>query len=122
MIALTRLIAAAMADLKAAEIHTYHVAAITTITDHIVIGSGRSARQVTAIADKILEAAKRQGHRPLGVEGRQQAEWILIDFGDVIAHIMQPATREYYQLEKLWDFEPKIGAGRPDDRTPPDCA
>ena len=111
MIDLLKLITATMAEVKAVDIQTFHVAPITTITDHIVVSSGRSARQVKAIADKIIETAKRQGFRPLGVEGRQQAEWILIDFGDVMAHIMQPATRNYYQLEKLWDTGRDVGAG-----------
>ena len=97
-----RLITDTMEDLKAQDVQTLDVRALTTMTDYMVIASGRSARQVKAIADKVIEAAKTRKVRPLGVEGEQQAEWILIDFGDVIAHVMHPDTREYYQLEKLW--------------------
>lgn len=95
-------ITAAMEDLKAEDVQTFDVRTLTTMTDFMIIASGRSDRQVKAIAEKVVEMAKSNKIKPLGVEGQQQAEWILIDFGDVIAHIMRPATRDYYQLEKLW--------------------
>ena len=98
----TRLITDTMEDLKAQDVQTLDVRALTTVTDYMIIASGRSDRQVKAIADKVIEAAKARQIRPLGLEGQRQAEWILIDFGDVIAHVMRPDTREYYQLEKLW--------------------
>lgn len=110
MTELLQLITDSMEDVKAMDIQTHHVESITSITDYMVIASGRSARQVKAIADKITEKAKQEGHKPLGVEGEQQAEWILIDFGDVIAHIMQPPTRAYYQLEKLWATDENINS------------
>ena len=97
-----QLITATMEDLKAEDVQTFDVRTLTTMTDFMIIASGRSDRQVKAIAEKVIEMAKSIQIRPLGVEGQQQAEWILIDFGDVIAHIMRPATRAYYQLEKLW--------------------
>ena len=98
----TRLITETMEDLKAEDVQTFDVRALTTMTDYMIIASGRTGRQVKAIADKLIEAAKTRQIKPLGVEGQQQAEWILIDFGDVIAHVMHPVTRDYYQLEKLW--------------------
>ena len=97
-----RLITETMGDLKAEDVQTFDVRALTTMTDYMIIASGRTGRQVKAIADKLIEAAKTRQIKPLGVEGQQQAEWILIDFGDVIAHVMHPVTRDYYQLEKLW--------------------
>ena len=97
-----RLITDTMEDLKAQDVQTLDVRALTTMTDYMIIASGRSDRQVKAIADKVIETARTRKVRPLGVEGEKQAEWILIDFGDVIAHVMHPDTREYYQLEKLW--------------------
>ena len=106
---LTRLIVDTMADLKARNVQTFDVRALTTMTDYIIIASGSSDRQVKAIADRVVGAAKARQVRPLGVEGRQQAEWILIDFGDVIAHVMLPETREYYQLEKLWSVYERAG-------------
>ena len=104
-----RLITDTMEDLKAQDVQTLDVRALTTMTDYMIIASGRSDRQVKAIADKVIEAAKTRKIRPLGVEGQQQAEWILIDFGDVIAHVMHPDTREYYQLEKLWAETDRAG-------------
>ena len=100
-----------MEDLKAEDVQTFDVRALTTMTEFMIIASGRSDRQVKAIAEKVIEMAKSIQIRPLGVEGQQQAEWILIDFGDVIAHIMRPATRAYYQLEKLWSVADRAGAG-----------
>ena len=98
-----------MKDLKAEDVQTFDVRTLTTMTDFMIIASGRSDRQVKAIAEKVIEMAKSIQIRPLGVEGQQQAEWILIDFGDVIAHIMRPATRAYYQLEKLWSVTERAG-------------
>ena len=107
----TRQISAAMEDLKAEDVQTFDVRTLTTMTDFMIIASGRSDRQVKAIAEKVIEMAKSVQIRPLGVEGQQQGEWILIDFGDVIAHVMRPATRAYYQLEKLWSVSDRAGAG-----------
>ena len=107
----TRQIIAAMEDLKAEDVQTFDVRTLTTVTDFMIIASGRSDRQVKAIAEKVIEMAKSIQIRPLGVEGQQQGEWILIDFGDVIAHVMRPATRAYYQLEKLWSVSDRAGAG-----------
>lgn len=90
---------------KAMEIQVMDVRDITTITDTMIIASGQSDRQVRALADKVIETAKKLGMTPLGVEGQQQGEWILIDLGDIILHLMRPATRIYYQLEKLWSKE-----------------
>lgn len=104
-----RLITDTMEDLKAQDVQTLDVRALTTMMDYMIIASGRSDRQVKAIADKVIEAAKTRKIRPLGVEGQQQGEWILIDFGDVIAHVMHPDTREYYQLEKLWAVTDRAG-------------
>ncbi len=107
----TRQISAAMEDLKGEDVQTFDVRTLTTMTDFMIIASGRSDRQVKAIAEKVIEMAKSIQIRPLGVEGQQQGEWILIDFGDVIAHVMRPATRAYYQLEKLWSVSDRAGAG-----------
>ena len=114
----TRLITDTMDDLKARDVQTFDVRALTTMTDYMIIASGGSDRQVTAIADKVIEVARARQVRPLGVEGRQQAEWILIDFGDVIAHVMHPDTREYYQLEKLWSVSEQAGARREHEPVP----
>ena len=107
---LVRLITGVMEDMKAEDALTIDVRALTTMTDCMIIASGRSDRQVRAIAEKIIETAKSRRIRPLGVEGQQQGEWVLIDFGDVVAHVMRPATRRHYQLEKLWSVTERTGS------------
>jgi len=97
------LVSASLDDGKAEDIRVLDVRSLTTITDYMVVASGRSARQVKALKDRVLEAARNENVRPLGVEGENAGEWVLIDFGDVIVHTMQPETREHYQLEKLWE-------------------
>lgn len=74
----------------------------TVITDYMIICSGRSSRHVKAIAENSMEQMKKEGFRVLNESGLQTAEWVLLDFGEVIAHIMQPATRAFYHLEGLW--------------------
>ena len=74
----------------------------TPITDHMVICGGRSSRQVKAIAEHAIEQMKAKGYLANAVSGLQTAEWVLVDFGDVILHVMQPDTRAFYNLEGLW--------------------
>ena len=93
----------ALNDAKALDINVFDVSKLTSISDHMIIASGRSGRQVGALADKVVEAAKQHDIQPLGVEGKREGEWVLVDLGDIIVHIMQPDTREYFQLEKLWN-------------------
>lgn len=95
---------AALDDLKANDVRTLDVRKITSIADYMVVASGRSDRHVRSLADSVVTQAKNIGVRPLGVEGEQEGEWVLVDLGDVIVHVMQPRTREFYSLEKLWDI------------------
>jgi ribosome-associated protein len=97
----------ALNDAKALDVTVFEVSKLTSISDYMIIASGRSNRQVSALADKVVEAAKENGIQPLGVEGKKEGEWVLVDLGDIIVHAMQPETREYYQLEKLWGNEPE---------------
>jgi len=99
---ITDLVTTALADIKAFDIEVLDVHELTSITDFMVIASGRSNRQVKAMAGKVVEAARAAGIKPLGIEGEDQAEWVLVDLGDVLVHAMQPTTRDFYQLEKLW--------------------
>ncbi len=90
-------------EAKALDIRTFDVSKITSIADTMIVASGRSNRQVNALADKLVEVAKQHGHEILGIEGKREGEWVLVDLGDIIIHVMHPQTREYYQLEKLWN-------------------
>jgi ribosome-associated protein len=93
-------------DAKAMDIQVFDVTGQTSITDRMIIASGRSERQVKSMAEKLVVRAKQEGIKPLGVEG-EQGDWVLVDLGDLIAHIMHPTTRAYYQLEKLWSEDRK---------------
>ena len=99
----TALVVRALEDVKGVDIVCMDVRGITTITDWMVIASGNSDRHVKSLADNVLNAARAAGVRPLGIEGERDGEWVLIDLGDVIAHVMLPRVRDFYKLEKLWD-------------------
>ncbi|WP_243041591.1 ribosome silencing factor [Dyella sedimenti] len=92
----------ALDELKAKDIREIDVRGKTSIADLLVIASGTSARHVKSIADEVVKFAKQAGVMPLGVEGEQEAEWVLVDLGDVIVHVMLPRIREFYGLERLW--------------------
>mgnify|MGYP001270825143 FL=1 len=87
---------------KAIDVDLYDVKKLTSMSDYILIASGRSRRQVSALADKLIQTVKENKFETLGVEGKTEGEWVLVDLGDIIVHIMHPSSREYYQLEKLW--------------------
>ena len=87
---------------KAIDVDLYDVKKLTSMSDYILIASGRSRRQVSALADKLIQTVKENKFETLGVEGQTEGEWVLVDLGDIIVHIMHPSSREYYQLEKLW--------------------
>ncbi|KFZ36433.1 ribosome-associated protein [Shewanella mangrovi] len=89
-------------DIKAKDIVVLDVREKSNVTDFMVICTGTSNTHLRAIADNLVREAKTAGVEPLGVEGRDSNEWVLVDLGDVIVHVMQDATREQYQLEKLW--------------------
>ena len=110
---LRKTVVAALEELKAKDVREIDVRGKTSIADLLVIASGTSARHVKSIADEVVKFAKRAGVMPLGVEGEQEAEWVLVDLGDVIVHVMLPRIREFYGLERLWtvgDREPDVGA------------
>ncbi|GIX33215.1 MAG: ribosomal silencing factor RsfS [Lysobacterales bacterium] len=92
----------ALDDLKAKDVRLLDVRGKTEITDYIIVSSGTSTRHVKSIAEEVVRAAKQGGAVPLGVEGERDGEWILVDLGDIIVHVMLPRVREYYGLERLW--------------------
>ena len=99
---LKKLVVEALDDLKAINTVCLDVSALTDVMDHLVIASGTSNRHVKSLAGNVCMEAKKQGMRPLGVEGESAGEWVLVDFGDVVVHVMLPATRDFYDLERLW--------------------
>lgn len=95
---------AALEDLKAVDIRVLDVSKLTTITDIMVIATGTSNRHAASLAHSVIDKAKENGHRPVGIEGPNEGEWVLVNLGGVIVHVMQAQSRAFYQLEKLWDF------------------
>ena len=96
----------ALEDIKATDIVAIDVRELTGMMDHMIVASGNSNRQVKSLANTVVVDAKKAGYNLIGVEGDDTAEWILVDFGDVIVHIMLPATREFYDIERLWTMRP----------------
>lgn len=92
-------------DDQASEIVTIPLEGKSSIADHMVIASGRSTRQVASMAQKLAEKVKQEGHGPVRVEGLPQADWVLIDAGDVVVHLFRPEVRSFYNLERMWSFE-----------------
>jgi len=94
-------------ELKALDITRLDVSRLTTLCDFLGVASGTSTRHVKSLASLLVSKVKASGYHPIGVEGEDAAEWVLVDLGDVIVHVMLPETRDFYQLEKLWSVPPK---------------
>jgi len=97
-----RFVTAALDDLKAVNTVTLDVSGLTDLMDYLVVTSGTSNRHVKSLANHVSAEAKKQGVYPMGTEGEAAGEWVLVDFGDVVVHVMLPATRDFYDLERLW--------------------
>jgi ribosome-associated protein len=93
---------AALEDIKARDIVALDVTRLTSITDYMIVASGESARQTKALARNVTDKVKAAGGEVMGIEGEETGDWILVDLGNVIVHIMHPAVRAYYNLEELW--------------------
>lgn len=104
--ALRDLVVDTLEDLKGRDLIALSVAELTDITDYMILASGTSNRHVKSLVDKLVEAVKGAGLPPIGVEGREMNEWVLVDLGDVLVHVMQAETRKFYDLERLWQDIP----------------
>jgi ribosome-associated protein len=102
----------ALEELKAVDLTVIDVSRLTSITDYMIIVSGTSDRHVRALVNNVIDKAGEHGLKPIGVEGERQAQWALVDLGDVVVHVMLPDVREFYQLEKLWGFGEERDSGR----------
>jgi len=102
---LTELVFEALDDLKAVDVRLLDVREKTNVTDVMVIATGTSARHVKSLANNVIVEAKKNGETPIGIEGDDAGEWVLVDLGDVVVHVLQAEIRDFYQLEKLWDTE-----------------
>ena len=89
-------------ELKAQEVSVLNVSSLTDVADYMVIATGTSNRHVKSLAEHVALEAKKSGSPALGIEGDDVSEWVLVDFGDIVVHVMQPSIREFYDLESLW--------------------
>lgn len=111
---LKQLVIDSLEEMKGNEIVVLDVGANTSVTDFMIIASGTSSRHVASLANNVVVNVKEQGVRPLGVEGQSGSEWVLVDLGDIVVHIMQPVTRQFYDLERLWSDLPEDSVQAPD--------
>ncbi|MBM3342102.1 MAG: ribosome silencing factor [Betaproteobacteria bacterium] len=109
---ITRAAVDALEDVKARDIAVFDVKKMTAMFDKVVVATGESNRQCRALADRVQEWVKAAGGKVYGVEGEQSGEWVLVDIGGTVVHIMQPAIRQYYKLEELWAPPAKTAAPR----------
>ena len=103
---LQKIVVEALEDVKATEIEVINVTKLTSLFDRVIIASGSSNRQTRALANNVVVKVKEAGGEVLGTEGEDSGEWVLVDLGDVVVHVMQPAVRTYYNLEELWSTTP----------------
>jgi len=108
---LQKAVVTALEDIKARDIEVYDVKHLTTLFERVVIASAESARQTKALARHVHDKARAIGAEVFGIEGEDSGEWVLVDLGDIVVHIMQPVTRTYYNLEELWN-QPKVKVPR----------
>lgn len=110
---LQRVVVDALEDVKGQDIRVYNTTELTDLFDRVVLVTGTSNRQTRALASNVREKVKEAGGHVISVEGEETGEWVLVDLGDIVVHVMQPAIRSYYNLEELWGGKPvrvKLGA------------
>ena len=114
---LQRLVIDALEDVKGQDIRVFNTTELTDLFDRVVLVSGTSNRQTRALASHVREKIKEAGGDVISVEGEETGEWVLVDLGDIVVHVMQPAIRSYYNLEEIWGAKPvRVKLGAPADR------
>lgn len=109
-----RVVVEALEDIKGRDILVYNTARMPSMFERVVIASGDSTRQVKALADSVQDKIKEHGGRVYGVEGESNGEWVLVDLGEIVVHIMHPTVREFYNLEEVWGGKPvKLATAAP---------
>jgi ribosome-associated protein len=116
--ALRDLILRTLDDGKAEEIATIDLAGKSSMADYMIVASGRSSRQVGALAEQVIDKLKGNGYRSPGIEGRGQGDWVLVDAGDVVVHLFRPEIRALYNLEKMWGMATEEAPVKPARRKP----
>ena len=112
---LQRVVVDALEDIKAQDIQVFDTTKLTSLFDRVIIASATSNRQSRAIASNVRDKAKAAGGDVIAVEGEETGEWVLVDLGDIVIHIMQPAIRQYYNLEEIWGGKTvRVRLGAPD--------
>ena len=101
-----RLVIDALEDAKAQSIKVFNTTGLTSLFDRVIIASGTSGRQTRSIASHVAEKSKQGGLTLIAIEGEDTGEWVLVDLGDIVVHCMQPAIRDYYNLEEIWGAKP----------------
>jgi ribosome-associated protein len=101
-----RVVVEALEDIKGKDIQVFNTARMPSMFERVVIASGDSNRQVKSLADSVQEKIKENGGKVYGVEGQQAGEWVLVDLGDLVVHVMHPTVREFYNLEEVWGGKP----------------
>jgi ribosome-associated protein len=114
--ALKTLVISALEDVKARDIALLDVSRLTSVTEWMIVASGTSSRHLSALSQQVIQKTKDAGVPPLGVEGENGTEWVLVDLGDVVVHLMMPETRELYDLERLWADLPADDRANLDER------
>lgn len=109
---LQRIAVSALENIKGRDIEVINTTKLTSLFDRIIIASADSTRQVKALARNVREKVEEAGGEVIGVEGEDSGEWVLVDLGNIVVHVMQPAVRAYYNLEELWIARPQRKAGK----------
>ncbi|CAB1370355.1 ribosome silencing factor [Denitratisoma oestradiolicum] len=109
---LQKVVVTALEDIKGEDIEVINTTKLTSLFDRIVIATGSSNRQVRALANNVHDKVKEAGGEVIGMEGEDSGEWVLVDLGDIVVHVMQPSVRSFYNLEELWQAAPKRLAAR----------